>query len=63
MEAAVKSAEERIDSLERAVRWYRLLFLAALILIFATQRYRITAWLDTAEGWLDSLTTRSSRDW
>ena len=59
----MKSADERIDSLERAVRWYRLLFLGALILIFSMQRNRISVWLDMAEGWMDSVTTRQVSDW
>lgn len=55
---AVKTAEERIDSLERAVRWYRLLFLGALLFLFATQRYRVAGWMDSVEDWASSATAR-----
>lgn len=60
---AVRSAEERIDSLERAVRWYRLLFMGVVLLMIGVQRHRIAVWLDHVEDWMGGVTHTSRSEW
>lgn len=59
----MRSAEERIDSLERAVRWYRLMFLAAVLLMIGVQRHRIAVWIDHVEDWAGGISHSSRSEW
>ena len=48
---ALKTAEERIDSLERTTRIYRILVVLLFLLILALERQHVVSWLDSVEGW------------
>ncbi|MBX3358153.1 MAG: hypothetical protein KF745_06975 [Phycisphaeraceae bacterium] len=48
---AVKSPEEKMDSMERSLWRYRVAFFGALVVIIGAQRYRIVGWLDNVETW------------
>lgn len=52
-----KNPEERIDSLERSVRTYRILSISMMVLLLVMQRNRIVNWIDKMENWFDAVAT------
>ncbi len=57
----MKSAEERIDGLERQVGRYRLLVFVMVILLVVIQRDNLGRWMDSAESWLSRVTKASAQ--
>jgi hypothetical protein len=55
-----KSPDQRIDSLEKSVRNYKLLSLSMLVLLLVTQRGRIVGWIDRMEGWVGNVASARS---
>lgn len=51
-----KTAEERIESLEKKVAVYRVAALLLVIFILVIQRERVVKWLDGMEGWFSQAT-------
>ncbi len=51
-----KNPDERIDSLEKSVRNYKILAISLLVLMLVTQRARIVGWIDRMENWTESVT-------
>lgn len=51
-----KNPDERIDSLEKSVRNYKILAISLLVLMLVTQRTRIVGWIDRMENWTESVT-------
>lgn len=52
---ALKTAEERIDSMERTIRIYRLLVIVLFLMILAIERERVSIWIDSVESWFGRL--------
>lgn len=52
-----KNPDERIDSLEKSVRNYKILAVSLLVLMLVSQRTRIVSWLDRVENWADAVTS------
>ena len=50
-----KNPDERIDSLEKTVRNYKILSICLLVLVLITQRGKITGWLDKMENWVSGV--------
>lgn len=48
----MKSADERIDSLEKSLKLYRILTILLVVLLFVVQRYTVVGWIDSVEGWI-----------
>jgi len=48
----MKSADERIDSLEKSVKLYRILTILLVVLLFIVQRTTVVGWIDSVEVWL-----------
>ncbi len=46
-----KSAEERIECLEKKVNLYRLLVTLLVVFILVLQRERVVRWIDGVESW------------
>jgi hypothetical protein len=46
-----KTAEERIECLEKKVALYRLAAVLLVVMILIIQRERVVKWLDGMEGW------------
>lgn len=51
-----KTAEERIESLEKKVAVYRIASVLLVLFILAIQRERVVKWLDGMEGWFTQAT-------
>lgn len=51
----MKSAEERIENLEKTVKTYRILVMLLAVLILVLERYRIVGWLDSMESWFSNV--------
>jgi hypothetical protein len=54
-----KNPEERIDTLEKAVRNYKILSITMLVLVLVIQRDRIKGWLDRMEHWMSSVSSKA----
>ncbi len=52
---ALKTAEERIDSMEKTIRIYRLLVIVLFLMILAIERARVSTWIDGVESWIARL--------
>ncbi len=52
---AMKTADERIDHLERKVAQYRILVVLMVVLIVVVMRKPITSWIDSVESWVSGL--------
>lgn len=50
-----KNPDERIESLEKAVRNYKILSLTMLLLVLVLQRNRIVGWIDRMESWMNGV--------
>jgi hypothetical protein len=50
-----KNPDERIDSLEKSVRTYRMLSISMMVLLLLIQRNRIVSWIDKMENWFDTV--------
>jgi hypothetical protein len=50
-----KNPDERIDSLEKAVRNYKILSISMMVLLLLIQRNRIVGWIDKMENWFDNV--------
>ena len=53
----MKSADERIDHLERTVRMYRALAVLTFLLLLVMQRQKIVGWIDHMESWFSAVST------
>lgn len=51
-----KTAEERIETLEKKVAAWRILAILLIIFIAIIQRERLVRWLDGVEGWFQQAT-------
>ena len=51
----MRSADERIESMERQVRTYRLLVTLLVVLLVIVQRDRLGRWIDSVEGWFGAV--------
>lgn len=49
---ALKTAEERIDGMEKTIRIYRLLVIVLFLFILAIERARVSTWIDVVESWI-----------
>lgn len=52
-----KNPDDRIDSLERSVRNYKILSISLLVLMLVSQRTRVVSWIDRMESWAAAVTT------
>ena len=52
-----KNPDERIESLERSVRTYKILSVSMVVLVLLIQRGRIVSWIDRMEKWTDAVST------
>lgn len=50
-----KTADEKLESMDRSIRNYRLLSISLFVLLMVTQRDRIGGWLDSMEGWVGNV--------
>lgn len=50
-----KNPDERIESLERTVRTYKILSVSMVVLVLLIQRGRIVGWIDRMEKWTDAV--------
>jgi hypothetical protein len=50
-----KTADERIESMDRSIRNYRILVIALFVLLIITQRHRIVGWIDSVDGWMSNV--------
>ncbi len=55
-----KNPDERIDSLEKAVRNYKILSISMMVLLLLIQRNRIVGWIDKVENWFGNVASASS---
>ncbi len=55
-----KTADEKMESLDRSLRNYRILSIALFVLLMVTQRQRIVGWIDRAEGWVGNVASVSA---
>lgn len=55
-----KNPDERIDSLEKSVRNYKILSLSMLVLVLVLQRNRIVGWIDRMESWVGAVSSARS---
>ena len=57
---AGKNPEERIETLEKHVRNYKILSLSMLVLVMVMQRSRIVGWIDKMESWFSQVSNVKS---
>ncbi|MBL8763361.1 MAG: hypothetical protein JNM07_03730 [Phycisphaerae bacterium] len=54
----MKTADEKLEHLEKTVRTYRVLAISMGLLIFVMQRDKIVKWVDSVERWVGSANAR-----
>lgn len=52
-----KNPDERIESLEKSVRNYKILSISLMVLVLISQRNRIVSWIDRVESWTEAVTS------
>ena len=52
---ALKTAEERIDSMEKTIKLYRILVILLFALLAIIMRDQLVGWLDGVEGWISNI--------
>lgn len=55
-----KTADERIEAMDRSIRNYRILVIALFVLLVVTQRHRIVGWIDSVDGWMSNVASVSA---
>lgn len=52
-----KNPDERIETLEKSVRNYKILSISMMVLLLLIQRNRIVSWIDKMEGWIEAVSS------
>jgi hypothetical protein len=47
-----KSADERLETMERKIALYRIFVVVLIVSILVMQRQRVVGWIDTMESWM-----------
>lgn len=55
-----KTADERMEAMDRSIRNYRILSIALFVLLMVTQRTRVVGWIDSVEGWMGNVSRVSA---
>lgn len=50
-----KTADEKMEGMERSIRQYRWLVVVLILLLMVTHRHTIVGWIDSASGWVEGV--------